>query len=71
MQTSKNPLRPQIILLPLLQKTCKLPLWQARLKRINADHNIFVTKSGLNKPLVSIFVNDIKIKALKDSGMIE
>lgn len=41
------------------------------LKRINADHNIFVTTAGLDGPVVSTFVDDIKIMASKESGMIE
>lgn len=41
------------------------------LKRINADHSIFVTKAGLDEPVVSTFVDDIKIIAPKESGMIE
>ena len=35
------------------------------LKQINADHSIFVTKAGLNGPIVSIFVDDIKIMGPK------
>ena len=35
------------------------------------DHSIFVTKANLNRPVVSIFVDDIKIMALKGSKMIE
>lgn len=41
------------------------------LKQINTDHSIFVAKTGLDKPVVSIFVNNIKIMALKNSEMIE
>ena len=41
------------------------------LKRINADHSTFVTKAGLNGPVVSTFIDDIKIMAPKNSGMIE
>lgn len=41
------------------------------LKRINADHSIFVTKAGLDEPVVSTFVDDIKIMIPKGSGMIE
>lgn len=41
------------------------------LKRINTDHNIFVTKTGLDKPVVSIFVDNIKIMAPKNSEMIK
>lgn len=37
------------------------------LSQINADHNIFVTKAGLNGPVVSMFVDDIKIMAPKES----
>lgn len=39
------------------------------LSRIHADHSIFVTKAGLNGPVVSTFVDDIKIMAPKGSGM--
>lgn len=41
------------------------------LQRINADHNILVTNVGLDGPIVSIFVDDIKIMAPKKSEMIE
>ncbi len=41
------------------------------LRRINADHSIFVTNAGLEGPVVSTFVDDIKIMAPKGSGMIE
>lgn len=41
------------------------------LKRINANHNIFVTKTDLDGPVISTFVYNIKIMAPKDSGMIE
>ena len=35
------------------------------------DHSIFVTKTGLNGPIISTFVDDIKIMALKDSRFIQ
>ena len=41
------------------------------LSRINVDHSIFVTKAGLNGPVVSTFVDDIKVMALKGSGIIQ
>lgn len=44
----------------------KLGLWW-----INADKSIFVTNAGLEDPIVSTFVNDIKIMALKESEIIE
>ncbi len=58
-----------------------LRLWYERLstfllqklgfRRINAGHSIFLTNAGLEGPVVSTFVDDIKIMALKRSGMIE
>lgn len=41
------------------------------LQRINADHSIFITPLGINGPIVSTFVDDIKIMAPKGSGFIE
>lgn len=41
------------------------------LSRINVDHSIFVTKVGLDGPVISIFVDDIKIMAPKASGIIQ
>lgn len=41
------------------------------LTRIHADHSIFITKAGLNSPIVSTFIDDIKIMGVKESGFIE
>ena len=41
------------------------------LKRIHADHSIFVSGAGLKGPVLSVFVDDIKIMAPKDSGIIK
>lgn len=41
------------------------------LKRINADHSICVTSQGLNGPIVSTFVDDIKIMGVKGSDVID
>ncbi len=41
------------------------------LARIHSDYSIFITKAGLNGPIVSMFVDDIKIIALKGSGIIQ
>lgn len=41
------------------------------LTRINADHSIFITRAGLNGPVVSTFVDDIKVMAPKESGFIQ
>lgn len=38
--------------------------------RINADYSIFVTKAGLDSPVINTFVDDIKIIAPKNSGII-
>lgn len=40
------------------------------LLQINRGHSIFVTKADLNNPVVSIFVDDIKIIASKENEMI-
>lgn len=40
------------------------------LTRINADHSIFITEQGLKGPVVSTFVDDIKIVGPKDTGVI-
>ncbi len=41
------------------------------LARIHADHSIFITKAGLNGPIVSTIVDDIKVIAPKVSGIIQ
>ncbi len=40
------------------------------LAKINSDYSIFVTQAGLDEPVVSVFVDDIKIIAFKNSDMI-
>lgn len=40
------------------------------LRRTHADHSIFTTKVGLNGPIVSTFLDDIKIMGIKGSGFI-
>lgn len=39
------------------------------LQQIYTDYNIFITKTGINRPNVSTFVDDIKIMGVKKSGM--
>ena len=41
------------------------------LKRIHEDHSIFVSSAGLKGPLPIVFVDDIKIIAPKESGIIQ
>lgn len=40
------------------------------LSRIHADHSIFISTAGLKGPIVSVFVDDIKIMGMKESGVI-
>ncbi len=40
------------------------------LQQINADHSIFVSLAGINGPIVSTFVDDIKIMGAKNFGII-
>ena len=47
------------------------PLEKLGLSPIHANHSIFITKAGLNGPIVSTFVDDIKIMGIKRSGFIE
>ena len=53
------------------KRLSKLLLEKLGLKRINSDHNIFVSQSGINEPIVSTFVDDIKLMGVKGSGHIE
>lgn len=39
--------------------------------QINANYNIFICLSSLNSLIMSMFVNDIKIMVLKETGFIE
>ena len=41
------------------------------LHQINANYSIFVTKAGIEDPIVSTFVNDIKIIGVKGLGFIK
>ena len=41
------------------------------LARIHADHSIFIIKADLNGPIMSTFVDDIKIMGIKGSGFIK
>ena len=36
--------------------------------KINTDHSIFINVTGLDSPVVSTFIDDIKIMAPKKSG---
>lgn len=53
------------------KKLSKFLLERLGLKWINADHSIFVTSAKINDPIVSIFVDDIKVIGTKESGHIK
>lgn len=40
-------------------------------RRINTNHSIFITFAGLNGPIISAFVDDIKIMAIKEADSLE
>ncbi len=52
------------------ERLSDFPLKKLGLARINADHSIFVTIADLDGPVVSTFLDDIKIIAPKNSDMI-
>lgn len=53
------------------ERLSKFLLEKLDLKQINADHSIFVTSTKINEPIVSTFVDDIKVMGVKGSGHIE
>lgn len=44
-------------------------LQKLSLSKMNTDHSIFMTKAGLNSLVISMFSDNIKIIALKKSGI--
>lgn len=55
----------------LYKRLMNFLLEKLSLKQINTDHSIFVTKTDLDRPVVSTFVDDTKIMAPKNSGIIK
>lgn len=51
------------------EKLSNFLLQKLGLSQINANHSIFVTKTGLDGPVISTFVDDIKIMAPKGNGI--
>lgn len=41
------------------------------LSRLHADHSIFTSTAGLNSPVMSVFVDNIKIIGIKESGILK
>ena len=54
----------------MYKRVSEFLLHKLGLARINADHSIFISVAGLDGPVVSIFVDDIKIMTPKKSGHI-
>ena len=52
------------------EKLSKFLLEKLGLKQINTDQSIFVTPSGMNRPIVSTFVDNITVMGVKESGHI-
>lgn len=63
--------RPQTISTTLVQMPLVILSQKLRLSRINANHSIFITEHDLKGPIVSIFVDKIKIIGSKRSEIIE
>lgn len=55
----------------LYKRLSSFLLEKLRLKQINVNHSIFVINIRLNAPVVSTFIDDIKIMAPKRSGIIK
>ncbi len=53
------------------KRLSKFLLEKLGLQRINADYSIFVTSTGINGPIMSTFVDNIKVMGQKNSGQIE
>lgn len=53
------------------KRLSKFLLKKLGLHQINANHNIFVIKAGIKGPIVSTFVNNIKIMRVKRLEVIE
>lgn len=53
------------------ERLSKFLLEKLDLKQINADHSIFATSTEINEPIVTTFVDDIKVMGVKGSGHIE
>lgn len=52
------------------ERLSKFRLEKLGLQQINAEHSIFVTSARINRPIVSIFIDNIKIIGAKNSGII-
>lgn len=51
----------------MVQEIFRLFIQKLGLTRINIDHTIFVSKTGLDGPVVSTFIDKIKIMAPKEN----
>lgn len=53
------------------ERLSRFLLQKLGLSQINVNYNIFVTEVDLNDPIISIFIDDIKIMAPKETGIIQ
>ncbi len=53
------------------ERLSKFLLEKLGLSRINADHSTFVTSVGIHDPIISTFMDDIKVMGVKGLGHIE
>ena len=53
------------------KRLSKFLLKKLGLRQINTNHNIFLISTDINDPIISIFVNDIKVMGVKRSGHIK
>lgn len=61
LQTIEGIVRSQTIAATLVRTPFQLPLKKLGLKHIIANYSIFITPEGLNGPILSTFIDDIKI----------
>lgn len=53
------------------KKLLSLIFERLELRQINKNYSIFVTNVNLDKPIINMFIDNIKIMVLKKSGMIK
>lgn len=53
------------------ERLSKFLLKKPGFSQINADHSIFLTIAEIHRPIISTFVDDIKVMGVKRSGHIE
>lgn len=52
------------------KRLSKFFLEKLKLQQINTDHSIFISSAEINRPIISIFIDNIKIIGVKNSEVI-